>query len=233
MNRWLAAAAALAMLAGGCEARPAPGAAKRELYLISALPLLFGEGFGLDFAKPDVVAALERSYILKPIDLPSQLPAGAVALIAQPRAFPAEELVALDQWVRGGGRLVLLADPMLEWPSERPLGDRLRPPVMFADTGLLQHWGLRLDAPEQRGLKYARGDGDRVALISPGVLVRESGTCAVAKGGWMARCALGKGTATIVADADFLNAEAVVKAGASPANGARLVERLVENQSTK
>ena len=57
-------------------------------------------------------------------------------------------LVELDQWVRGGGRLLLLADPMLEWPSERPLGDRLRPPPAFADTGLLAHWGLRLERPD-------------------------------------------------------------------------------------
>jgi ABC-type uncharacterized transport system involved in gliding motility auxiliary subunit len=72
-------------------------------------------------------------------------------LMAHPLAQPAEALVALDAWVRGGGRLLLLADPMLEWPSERPLGDPLRPPPMFADTGLLKHWGLRLDAPDERG----------------------------------------------------------------------------------
>ena len=62
--------------------------------------------------------------------------------MAQPLAQPAEDLVALDDWVRGGGRVLLLADPMLEWPSKRPLGDPLRPPPMFMDTGLLAHWGL-------------------------------------------------------------------------------------------
>ena len=80
-------------------------------------------------------------------------------LAAQPRALPAEELVALDAWVRRGGRLLLLADPMLEWPSERPLGDRLRPPALFADTGLLQHWGLRLDAPDERGPRQSGAGG--------------------------------------------------------------------------
>jgi len=138
MTRRLAALVALALLAGGCEAKPAPEAAKRDLYLITALPLLFGEGFGLDFATPDVVAALERTHVLKPVDLPSQLPAAAVVLMAQPRALPAEELVALDQWVRNGGRLVLLADPLLEWPGQRPLGDRLPHPGRVADTGLRQ-----------------------------------------------------------------------------------------------
>ena len=114
--------------------------------------MLFDEGFGLGPATGEAATFLRERYTLKPIDLPSQLPKGAVLLAAQPRALPAEELVALDAWVRGGGRLLLLADPMLEWPSERALGDRLRPPVSFADTGLLAHWGLRLDAPDQRGL---------------------------------------------------------------------------------
>ena len=49
--------------------------------------------------------------------------------MAHPLAQPAEDLVALDDWVRGGGRVLLLADPMLEWPSKRPLGDPLRPPA--------------------------------------------------------------------------------------------------------
>ena len=61
--------------------------------------------------------------------------------MAHPLAQTAENLVALDQWVRGGGRVLLLADPMLEWPSERPLGDPLRPPPMFMDTGLLAPLG--------------------------------------------------------------------------------------------
>ena len=71
--------------------------------------------------------------------------------MAQPQAQPAEALVELDAWVRRGGRVLLLADPALEWPSERPLGDLLRPPAAFADTGLLGHWGLTLTPPEARG----------------------------------------------------------------------------------
>ena len=79
--------------------------------------------------------------------------------MAQPRAQPAEDLVALDNWVRGGGRVLLLADPMLEWPSERPLGDPFRPPPTFADTGLLAHWGLKLDAPDEPGRRVGELGG--------------------------------------------------------------------------
>lgn len=222
MRRRLAALAALALLAAGCGAKTAPPAAKTDLYLITSLPLLFGEGFGLGFAKPDIVRLLEHQHKLVPADVPSQIPDRATLLMAQPRALPAEELVALDAWVQRGGRLVLLADPMLEWPSERPIGDRLRPPIVFADTGLLAHWGLRLDTPDTRGAR----DVGSATLITPGTLVRGTGNCGV-EGGWIARCNLGKGRATIIADADFLNADAVLKAGGSPADNARLIERLV------
>ena len=154
MKRRLAAALLAAMLPailGACRNEAAPAeAAKPTVHVLTSLPLLFDEGFGLQPAKGEAATFLRKRYRLKPIDLPSQLPAGGVLLAAQPRALPAEELVALDAWVRGGGKLLLLADPMLEWPSKRPLGDRLRPPVSFADTGLLMHWGLRLDAPDKR-----------------------------------------------------------------------------------
>ena len=90
--------------------------------------------------------------------------------MAQPNAQTAENLVALDAWVRRGGRVLLLADPLLEWPNQRALGDPLRPPVMFADTGLLGHWGLRLDTPDRRGPQHENLGGSDVLTISPGRL---------------------------------------------------------------
>ena len=127
------------------------------LLLLTSLPLLFGEGFAVKDAGSPALKALETRYRVVPISVtdPAELAKGRLLLMAQPLAQPAEDLVALDQWVRGGGRMLLLADPALEWPSERALGDPLRPLPMFMDTGLLGHWGLRLDAPEQRG--EARG----------------------------------------------------------------------------
>jgi len=123
-------------------------------------------------------------------------------LMAQPQAQTAENLVALDDWVRRGGRVLLLADPMLEWPSKLPLGDRLRPPPMFADTGLLAHWGLRLDAPDERGPALRQLAGREIETVSPGALF---GRCAISGDRLVARCPIGKGGAVVVADADFLN----------------------------
>nr|WP_283938482.1 DUF4350 domain-containing protein [Sphingomonas alba] len=169
------------------------------------MPIAWSEQFSLDQPKSPVMTALEKDYRVKLIDLPSQLPKGAVLLAAQPRALPAEELVKLDAWVRAGGRLLLLADPMLEWPSDLPLGDKRRAPTAFADTGLLQHWGLRLDAPEHRGPVQSQIGGRPVQTASPGLLVLERGRCRFSDQGFVGRCAIGRGQVTVIADADFLN----------------------------
>ena len=212
-----AAIAALALLlAGGTVAlisqmRVAPPApAEREsgqrpmLMLLSSLPLVFGETFGLAGGGSPALDALERRYRVVPISVASaaELRRSRLLLMAHPLAQPAEALVELDRWVRGGGRLLLLADPALDWPSERPLGDPLRPPPAFADTGLLGHWGLRLDAPDQRGPRQLTLGGHAILTGSPGSL---HGGCAISRDRLVARCTPGRGRATIVADADFLN----------------------------
>lgn len=196
---WRLAAAALLGAAASCDAPATPPPHRPELHLITSLPLLFGESFSLDAERPAVTAWLDQRYRLTPIDLPSQLPPGATLLMAQPRALPAEELVALDAWVRAGGKLLLLADPRLEWPSERPLGDRLRPPPMYPDTGLLGHWGLVLETPDKPGPVTVGA----VTYGSPGALIATKRACAVDQA-VTARCQLGRGEAIVVADADWL-----------------------------
>jgi len=73
---------------------------------------------------------------------------------------------------------------------------------MFADTGLLAHWGLRLDAPDERGPALRQLAGREIQTISPGALF---GTCAISADRLVARCGLGRGMGVVVADADFLN----------------------------
>ena len=202
--KFTAGLAALLLLVSCREATPAkaPDKAKPELFLLTALPLLWSESFGLDQPGSAALEALEKEYQVRPVDLPSQLPERGLLLAAQPRALPAEELVALDGWVRRGGRLVLLADPMLEWPSQFPLGDKRRAPIGFPDTGLLQHWGLSLDAPEERGPRLRKLAEFEVMTASPGEL---SGGCTISGDRLAADCKIGEGRATVIADADFLN----------------------------
>jgi hypothetical protein len=196
---------ALAACRGGePSAQQAPRSDKPELAILTTLPIVFGEGFGLDTPAHPVLTALSQDFRIRPVDGPGELPRGGLLLAAQPRALTAERLVALDAWVRAGGRLLLLADPLLAWPSERPLGDRFRPPVSFDDTGLLVHWGLQLSfahapaTPRPLGSRTVTGS-------SPGTLATSSSACVITDGGWRADCRVGKGRAVVIADADWLD----------------------------
>ena len=198
----LIAAAAFAVTRLG-ETHPVEPTGRPTLLLLTSLPLVFGEQFSLEGGSP-ALKALQGRYRIVPISVtsPEDLSKGRLLLLAQPPAQTAENLVALDDWVRGGDRVLLFADPMLEWPSSRPLGDPLRPAPIFMDTGLLQHWGVRLDAPDQRGSAIRRLGGYEVLTASPGVL---SGKCAISPDRLVAECAIGRGRAIIVADADLLD----------------------------
>jgi hypothetical protein len=184
---------------------PRPSTERPRLLLLTSLPLMFGEGFSLSGGSA-ALTKLQTRYKVVPISVTdsSELAKGRLLLMAHPLAQPAEDLVALDEWVRGGGRVLLFADPMLEWPSKRPLGDPLRPPPMFMDTGLLAHWGLRLDPPDTRGPAVRNLGGYRVLTVSPGVL---TGSCSLGADRLIARCRIGKGLVTVVADADLLDVE--------------------------
>jgi hypothetical protein len=179
---------------------------KPVLMVLTTLPLLFPEEFTLEGGGSEALSAVETRYRVTPIGTTdaASLSDGTLLLMAHPLAQTADALVDLDRWVREGGRVLLLADPKLDWPSERPLGDKLRPPPSFADTGLLKHWGLTLAAPSESGPQQRELAGRQVLTASSGSL---SGSCEVERGGFVARCALGKGRAVVVADADFLNVE--------------------------
>jgi len=199
-----ALAAAALSVRGPKPLPPRPASERPTLLLLTSLPLVFGEDFSLQNNGSPALAALQTRYRVVPISVadPPELAKARLLLMAHPLAQPAEDLVTLDRWVRGGGRVLLLADPMLEWPSKRPLGDILRPPPMFMDTGLLAHWGLRLDAPDRPGLKREKLGGFEVVTDSPGALF---GGCRINADRLVAHCQVGRGEATVVADADLLD----------------------------
>jgi hypothetical protein len=201
---------ASALAIGGLDApgpiKGRPASERPRLMLVTTLPILFPEEFTLEGTGSKALTALESRYAVVPIGTTdaAALGQGRLLLLAHPLAQTAENLVALDEWVRGGGRVLLLADPQLDWPSERPLGDRLRPPPAFADTGLLAHWGLRLNAPDEAGRRGRTIAGRHVETVSPGSL---EGGCAISNDRLVARCRIGHGRATVIADADLLNVE--------------------------
>ena len=190
----------------GEDVAPRAEGERPTLMLLTTLPLLFPEQFTLQGGGSKALTALETRYQVVPIGVTdaASLKQSELLLLAHPLAQPAEALVALDQWVRAGGRVLLLADPMLDWPSERPLGDKLRPPPSFSDTGLLERWGLTLSPPAAAGLAERQLSGRTILTSSPGTL---AGSCKIDAASFLARCKVGQGRAAVIADADLLNVD--------------------------
>ncbi len=209
----LALAAALLILVCGCrDAAPAAIPEPRpDLGLMGTIPLYWGEqaAFGdalTGKATPHWARAqLETGYTLHPLDtLNEQSLAGLeFLLLAQPRALSGPENVALDAWVRQGGRLLLFADPLLTGESRFPIGDRRRPQDVVLLSPILAHWGLRLEFDEARHPGTTLVDG-RIPVNLPGTFVG-GGDCTVESGGLLARCTIGEGRVLAVADAALLD----------------------------
>ncbi len=202
----------------------APEAAeKRDLMLLSALPLAWAETGPLDpRSRPAAAyAELEREFRIRALDVVDEasLASGRLLLVAQPRALAPAELASLDAWVRRGGRALILTDPMLLWPSELPLGDIRRPPSIGLLGPLLQHWGLSLAPPEQARAVVrqltAGGAKRRLVLFAPGTFETNSAACTVSDGGVMASCRIGAGRTILVSDADLLH-DRLWTGGANP-----------------
>jgi hypothetical protein len=176
------------------------------LALMTALPIVWGEGGAFDPRSRPAAAytALQEEFAVRPIDVldPQSLGRAKLLLLAQPRWLAPEELAALDAWVRGGGRVLVLTDPTLAWPSSLPLGDIRRPPPVGLLGPLLAHWGLRLE-PWRSGVHVERVGDMRLALHSPGRFAAEGRACSVERP-YLARCRLGRGEAVLVADADLM-----------------------------
>src|SRR5262245_64953 len=168
----LAALAAWAIAKPDNRLGPRAPSDRPTLALLTSLPLVFGENFSLDAGGSPTLTRLEERYNVQPIGVAdsASLKGQTLLLLAHPRAQRAGVRVHLDRWGRGGGRLVLLADAKLDSPSERPMGDKLRPPPAFADTGLLMHWGLKLSGPSADGPVQAGNGNLDVMTSAPGRL---------------------------------------------------------------
>jgi hypothetical protein len=188
--------------------RPSPG--RPPLAVVSALPLFWqDEKAGLSApADAPIVAILRTRFDVRALDdmTGDGLTPYRHLLLAQPRALSPQALVALDQWVRDGGQLVALVDPLLLWPSSLPPGDRRRPPVTSLLDPLLRHWGVSLlpatgvAAREER----RRLAGGHVVTLA-GASHFSTTTCARRRDEPVATCRIGKGHVVLVADADLLN----------------------------
>ncbi len=210
---------------GPTGARPA--AERPDLLLMTGLPIIWGDAGPFDpESRPSLFyKKLQGEFDVRVIDYLGEesLSKGELMLLAQPRALAPEELVALDDWIRGGGRTLILADPRLVWPSPFPPGDIRRPPPVSLLSPLFSHWGFSLEAePEARlAVEHLRQDGElrRMALGAPGRFRARGGGCRVASVDYFAACRIGAGRALLLADADLLRDE--MWAAPTPRGGER------------
>jgi hypothetical protein len=231
-----ALAALLAMLAacnGDTPAQPAPqdsaaAAPAQRLGLMTSLPLYWPLGAGVDAIAsgradlPWQREALEQAYTLVPLDTLSPIPAlspdapdvdplaGLTRLaVIQPRGLSPADNVALDDWVRAGGRLLLVLDPMLTGEYDLPLGDPRRPSEAALIPPVVARWGMTVrvtfyENPDDMPKLATLPDGSAIPLAIPGniELSKEAERrCVLAAGYAAARCQVGKGQVTLIADA--------------------------------
>ncbi len=219
---------------------PAPTSVEKpRVTMVTALPIgLAGSASlaaTLDPATPadPLIARLGEHVMLRPVDA---LDAATLAqtdtlLLAHPGALPPETLVLIDDWLRSGGRAVLLADGLSSWPTIHPLGDSRNPPVTSLLGPLLTRWGLSLDAPIGMVSELVSREigGHSVRFLSPGRLTAQKPACTVDETGMVGDCRLGRGRAIVIADADFLHPDQWAgrgNASTSPGNIAWLLDNL-------
>ena len=212
----LALAAGVALFARGERGASADG----PIGLFTSLPILWNE-------EPDVAAMLKsqegphwarallsgRGGITAldtlaapggtgPLDRLSRL------VIAQPRPLSPDENVALDTWVRGGGRVLLLADPALTAESHFAIGDPRRPQAVVLISPILKRWGLELQFDDAQALEEANiplGTATVPVNLPGRFVVRDAKACTAAADGLLATCRIGKGRVTALADAAVLD----------------------------
>ena len=222
----IAAGLGALLLAAGIAGQVLPGPPdagdKQPLGLFTSLPIYWGEseeiGDAIDGGSDSthwVRAELESGNRLVPLDTldGGDLKALKRLLLAQPRPLAPAENVALDDWVRAGGRALLFADPMLTEHSRFALGDRRRPQDIAVLSPILKRWGLelRFDEDQPEGRRVIADGSIEIPVDLFGTLVAVTpgapSTCSIGEFGIIATCSVGKGTVTVVADAEVLDRE--------------------------
>lgn len=226
----LAALLAAVTACNGAPAEPAQqetaaAAPSERLGLMTSLPLYWPLGAGVDAIAagradlPWQRTALEQAYTLVPLDTLSPIPAlspdapdvnplaGLTRLaVIQPRGLSPADNVALDAWVRKGGRLLLVLDPVMSEEYDMPLGDPRRPVDAALIPPVVARWGMAVRFDEAQSSKPVDSSlmETYLPLILPGEVVITDPAAANCTGeayGAAARCRLGQGEVVLIADA--------------------------------
>lgn len=193
-----------------------PAEPQQPVGLFTSLPILWGEGddlgdlLGKDQPQHWAKAELAAIGPIKPLDTLEQLgPDLQRLVIAQPRPLSPAENVALDNWVRGGGQLLLLADPLLTEHSAYAVGDPRRPQDVVLLSPILARWGLELtfDEAQPAGLRTVAASGPAIPVDLPGAWRSSNPQCRLEAGAVLAVCQVGQGRVVALADAAIMAAD--------------------------
>jgi len=197
-----------------------------QIQLMTSLPIVWGENASMDnilsgkTSPAPIYSYWQKRYAIDAVDSFEGLEKSTtdIVILAQPRAMDPADIAALDQWIRGGGNAIIFTDPMLVWPSDLPLGDPRRPLASGLLSPLLGHWGLELLAPEDGGpedgglsVLELRFDDFVISTVGVGLFNMlpdhegENIACKLSDANIIAKCNIGKGRVTLIADADLLH----------------------------
>ncbi len=233
---WLAVLLALATGLNACATRPIER--ERSVGLFTTLPLLWRESESLQglldqSVKPHwAKSVLSEAGRLVPVDvLDGPVSRMRLLVLAQPRPLSPQENVALDRWVRGGGKVLLFVDPMLTAESQFALGDKRRPQDIALLSPILSRWGLELTFEEDQptGEREVDWQGGELPVNLPGKFQSVSPRCVLEAEGLVARCKVGRGSVLALADAALLE---TVELHAIPNRQAAL-KRLISGLDSK
>lgn len=187
--------------------------------LFTTLPILWGDDAGLGAelrkdAQPHwALTILKQRGQIEPLDTLAgpkhSEPLGKLRrlVIAQPRPLGPSENVALDEWVRGGGKLLLFADPALTQDSAFAIGDPRRPQAVALLSPILGRWEIDLLFDDSQILGEASREvlGVPTPVNLPGKFAtRGQANCRLWADGLAVTCAIGKGRVVALADAAVL-----------------------------
>lgn len=204
------------------EPASAPAAERAALGLMTSLPLYWPMGAGIEAiasgqaAPPWQRRVIEARYALMPVDTLSPIPALAEGApdtdplaqlerlaIIQPRGLSPADNVALDAWVRAGGRLLIALDPALTGEYDLPLGDPRRPTDSALIPPVVARWGLAVSFDEAQAAAVVNQSlaGAALPLALSGQITVSGSDCTMLAAGAAAQCRVGEGQVTLIADA--------------------------------
>ncbi len=200
-----------------------------ELGLMTSLPIYWpleadvAELASGGVERPWQRLAIERSFRLVPLDTLSPIAAldpdgpevdplaGLDHLaIIQPRGLSPADNVALDEWVMAGGELLIALDPALTLDYPLSLGDPRRPTASATIPPVIDRWGMAIayedhsyhgHAIDQEVALEPLGEGALPVLMAGKVARTEEADCISAASEVVAKCQIGQGSVTVLADA--------------------------------